>query len=197
MTLFALALMAAASPKHISPITAGDIKKEAMSIGLDCLDSIHQCSGEWRGIRYTANADKVFTISVDNNSFTWSGACQYDKVEGYFKCHIGTSDLRFSIWKVGDGPPAFVWGVNAYPGSQLIAKVGNNPPLRYMSGKDLTFPQNALLFKLMATSPNATFRWSDWPDDTTQDVDVNLTDFSKVEVLFEAISSVIGHSQGE
>lgn len=161
--------------------------KDAMLAVAQCeatVTEVEPCHGIWKGLHFTIYSDQSGSITLPSGK-KWSYACRQDKVESANSCWIYQDS--FYLWSRNHSLSSVSWGSEAYPGSQRIAKFGNNPPMRWVEDQTISGAGLKSVLTELRSNSSAIFRWYNWPWNAAQDSEVDLTNFPEVLDIFMAV----------
>jgi hypothetical protein len=162
--------------------------RAAMQETQSCLSSntlSNSCQGSFRNLKWTLYTKKWSTEIVTPSGAVWIVQCTHDSIESEDRCRWTTGE-HFSV-SVGDGYSVYVgWGLRKFPGSEMIAKFDDRPPLRTTS-EFWTQVQSRAIYRQMLTSKVLRYRWYTWPDEFARDGKIDLVAFKDVAALGEAL----------
>jgi hypothetical protein len=151
------------------------------------------CHSQWRSLTYTMTDNwnfEVLASAADGREQKWTIMCREDRVEGYKLCSMLTgkngSYFQVASWTSGD---RVSWGTDAYPGSQKVAKIGDETPLRFMEDQQIDVHTSEAMLNLMKVSESAIFRFQTWPENLSSDIKVDLTNFQDMLTFLHAANS--------
>lgn len=163
-----------------------DLSRAAASIEQCAKQLPRPCSSEWHGINFTMTDGWHFQLFVSERT-QWEIACRYDRVESNRICTL-TQQANGGNFYVIDSSSGYSlsWGGNAYPGSEMVAKLGSGEPLRFREDKGIYGDNAGLMLRIMWLVPSGIFRWHSWPENLPRDIEVDLAQFREINLFLHA-----------